>query len=270
MKGADLKLCGVEVIRCARSILSVDYLHIAPGSFVGIIGTNGAGKTTLLKVFCGLIKLNRGTVAFDKRDIARLSSWSKANLRKRIGYIPQATEYNSDLPFTAREIVAMGRTSVKPLLVPLTRGDYETVDEWMDRFGLSDYRSRTFRSLSGGEKQKILIARAMVQGPELLMLDEPCSNLDFKWKYQITEIIDQLHQQTNVTVLMVSHDTSLLPSRCGRIILLHYGKIVAEGDVSAVLSSGEFESVYGCRVVTTDIGGRKYAIVENSGQQVSL
>jgi iron complex transport system ATP-binding protein len=270
MKGADLKLCGVEVIRCARSILSVDYLHIAPGSFVGIIGANGAGKTTLLKVCCGLIKPNRGTVTFDKKDIVKLNGWNRADIRKQIGYIPQATEYNSDLPFTAREIVAMGRTSVKPLLTSLTKGDYKIVDEWLDRFGLSDYRSRTFRSLSGGEQQKVLIARAMVQGPKLLMLDEPCSNLDFKWKYQITEIIDQLHQQTNVTVLMVSHDTSLLPSRCGRIILLHYGKIVAEGDVSAVLTSSEFENVYGCRVVTTDIGGRKYAIVENSGQQVSL
>jgi ABC-type cobalamin/Fe3+-siderophores transport system ATPase subunit len=235
-------------------------MQIRQGEFVGIIGTNGAGKTTLLKVCCGLIKPTYGTVKLEGRDLAGLNAWSKANVRKHIGYIPQATEYNAELPFTLRELVAMGRTSVKALLSPLNKADYKIVDDWIDRLALSDRRSQTFRSLSGGEQQKALIARAMAQDPEILMLDEPCSNLDFNWKYQITEIIEQLHQESKITILMVSHETSLLPEDCKRAILLHEGNILADGDIEDVLEPGRLEKAYQCRMDILKLGKRKYTV----------
>jgi iron complex transport system ATP-binding protein len=235
-------------------------MQIRQGEFVGIIGTNGAGKTTLLKVCCGLIKPTRGTVKLDGRDMAGLNAWSKANVRKHIGYIPQAAEYNAELPFTLRELVAMGRTSVKALLSPLNKADYEIVDDWIDRLALSERRPQTFRSLSGGEQQKALIARAMSQDPEILMLDEPCSNLDFNWKYQITEIIEQLHKESKITILMVSHETNLLPEGCRRAVLLHEGSILADGDIEDVLEPDRLEKAYQCRMDILKLGNRRYTV----------
>lgn len=260
MAGICSTLSNIKVKRCGRTILNITNLQIPSGQFVGIIGTNGAGKTTLLKVCCGLIRPNEGTVKFDDTDLGTLSAWSKSNLRKRIGYIPQATEYNAELPFTLREVVGMGRVSVKPLLSRLTKEDYRHIDYWIDRLGLTGRRSQTFRSLSGGEQQKVLIARAMSQEPAVLMLDEPCSNLDFNWRHQITSIIEELHQQTHITILMVSHETNLLPPSCGRIVLLHEGAVLADGAAEEVFASDALEKAYQCRIETVDIGGRKYTI----------
>jgi ABC-type cobalamin/Fe3+-siderophores transport system ATPase subunit len=231
----NLVLSNIRVKRAGRIILNIEKLQINAGDFMAIIGANGAGKTTLLRLCCGLIKPSSGTIKLDGKDFARLSSWSKSNLRKHIGYVPQQSEYNPDLPFTLREIVAMGRASTKPLLQKLETRDYQIVDDWIERIGLSSNSNQTFRSLSGGERQKALIARAMAQNPQVLMLDEPCSNLDLNWKYQITEIIEQLYSMTNVTVLMVSHDTSLLPNCCRRAILLDNGNRIADGDIDDVL-----------------------------------
>lgn len=255
-----LDLCGVEVHSRGRTILNVDNLEIPSGPFVGIIGPNGAGKTTLLKVCCGLLKPSRGTIKLDDTDLATLGAWNKSNLRKRIGYIPQAAEYNSELPFTVREVVSMGRISAKPLLSRLNKEDYAIVDRWADRLGLSSLRNQTFRSLSGGEQQKALVARAMTQQPEILMLDEPCANLDFNWKYQITEIIEQLYHDMHMTILMVSHDTSVLPGACSRLVLLHEGNVLADGRTEDVLAAEALETAYRCRVETREIGGRKYTI----------
>jgi iron complex transport system ATP-binding protein len=267
MIGSSLSLSGVEVKRGSRAVLNVENLQIPSGAFVGIVGTNGAGKTTLLKICSGLIKPNRGTIKFDNRNLSWLSCWNKSNLRKHIGYIPQAIEYNSELPFTTQEVVTMGRVSARPLLAQLHRQDYKIVDDWIDKLDLSSLRDQTFRSLSGGQQQKALIARAMAQEPTILMLDEPCANLDFNWKYQITEIIDQLYQQTNVTILMVSHDTSLLPSSCGRVVLLHEGNLLADGAAEEVFASEALETAYRCRIEMLNIGGRKYTINKKQTQE---
>ena len=260
MIAGNLTISNVQVKRAGRIILDIENLQINAGDFTGIIGTNGAGKTTLLKICCGLIKTRRGLIKFDDRDFTHLSTWAKSNLRKHIGYIPQSVKYNPDLPFTLREVVAMGRTSTKPLLTRLNGDDYEIVDTWIDKLGLAEHRNQTFRTLSGGEQQKALIARAMAQNPRILMLDEPCSNLDLNWKYQITEIIEKLYEMTKITVLMVSHETSLLPACCHRAVLLHKGKLIADGSMDQVLESTAFERAYECRIETLNIGGRKYTI----------
>ena len=263
MIAGNLTISNVQVKRAGRIILDIENLQINAGDFTGIIGTNGSGKTTLLKICCGLIKTRRGLIEFDDINFTHLSTWAKSNLRKHIGYIPQSVKYNPDLPFTLREVVSMGRTSTKPLITRLSGDDYEVVDTWIDKLGLAEHRNQTFRTLSGGEQQKALIARAMAQNPRILMLDEPCSNLDLNWKYQITEIIEKLYEMTKITVLMVSHETSLLPACCHRAVLLHKGKLIADGSMDQVLESTAFERAYGCRIETLNIGGRKYTINKN-------
>ena len=264
MKGVCLHLSKTTVKRGGRIVLDIDNLQIPAGTFAGVIGVNGAGKTTFLKVCCGLIKPDRGTVKFDDRDLTTLSGWHKSNVRKHIGYIPQAAEYHAELPFTVREVVAMGRAGVKYLFARLNREDYEHIDFWIDKLGLTHQRNQTFRSLSGGEQQKVLIARAMSQEPAILMLDEPGANLDFNWKRQITDIIDQLHQQTHITVLLVSHETNMLPESCRRVLLLHEGRVLADDDAEKVFASDAMGKAYQCRIETIDVDGRKYIYTQAS------
>lgn len=260
MEGASLQISGVQIIRSGRKILDVEKLHILPGQFVNIIGTNGAGKTTLLKILCGLLKPSTGTVLFDGIPVFGLSQWKRTHVKKQIGYIPQSADYNAELPFTVREVVAMGRTSTKPLFTRLTRSDDDDIDQWIDRVGLSKQSGQTFRSLSGGEQQKVLIARAMVQNPKVLMLDEPTSNLDFHWKGKISRFVQQLQSRMNLTVLMISHEITSIPLDADRTILLDKGKVIADGRSETVLTSTMFEQVYQCRVKICETDGNRYII----------
>lgn len=260
MKGTSLQISQLQVIAGKKKILDIKGLNIKAGEFVAITGTNGAGKTTLLKVFCELIKPNQGSVIFNDIDLHKTTSWKQSNLRKHIGYIPQAAEYNAELPFTVNEVVAMGPTARKPLLQRLNSKDQETINYWINQVGLSDRENQTFRSLSGGQQQKALIARAMATEPGILMLDEPCSNLDFNWKYQITEMIDKLYQTNKMTVLIVCHEINLLPQSCDRIILLHDGKVVADGDKEQVINSQAISDAYQCEIQIVRVGDRDYVI----------
>jgi len=260
MSGSSLALSGIRVRRSGRTVLQIDELTIPSGVFVGVIGANGAGKTTFLRLCAGLIAPCAGRVALDGNDLGRLGPWARCRLRKRIGYIPQSAQYNAELPFTLREIVAMGRTSVRPLLARLSPDDDAIVDHWIDVLGLTARRDQTFRSLSGGEQQKALIARAMAQDPHILMLDEPCANLDFNWKYQISEIIDELYRQTGITVVMVSHDTSVLPVACARIVLLAEGCVLGDGAAEEVLSTDVLRRAYHGPLEAVVMAGRRHIV----------
>jgi iron complex transport system ATP-binding protein len=260
MTGGYIELSNVTVKRSKRTILNIENLNIADGQFVNLIGTNGAGKTTLLCVCCGLIKPDTGTVKFAGVDLTSRSGWQKVSLRKRIGYVPQSAEYNAELPFTVREVVSMGRTSAKKMCSPLDREDYKIVDSWLEALGLAERKNQTFRSLSGGERQKALIARAMAQQPAVLMLDEPGANLDFNWKHRIVGVVEQLHKRISITVLLVSHDADMLPADADRTILLHNGQILADGDSRDLFESETFERAYGSKFKVVDFEGHRYIL----------
>lgn len=263
MAGAELQVRDLVVVRSGKEILRIDRLRIESGQMVHLIGANGAGKTTLIKALCGLLKPTRGIVWFNRADLYGLNRWQRCRVRQRIGYIPQSAEYNADLPFTVREVVAMGRTSVRPLLRGLTRQDNERVEEWIERLGMKDHQDQTFRSLSGGEQQKVLIARAMTQEPNLLMLDEPTSNLDFQWKRNISDLVRQLRDRMNLTVLMISHEITTLGSFSDRMLLLDHGRILADGSGEAVLGSPAMEQAYSCRIRWVPQAGQRVMTIEN-------
>ncbi len=255
-----LSLEGVQVVRHARMILDISSLHIHRGEFLAVIGSNGAGKTTLLKTCSGLIRPQTGTVCLDGRSWQEVSAWRSATLRTRISTIPQRAEYHHELPFTVREVVTMGRAAIRGLLHGLDLQDRACVDHWLDRLDLTERQNQTFRSLSGGEQQKVLIARAMVQEPQILMLDEPCANLDFGWKCRITDLIEDLYEQGGLTVVLVCHEMSLIPRCCTRLILIHQGRILADDTPAQVLDRGDLSRVYGCRIEKVDVQGRTCVI----------
>ena len=266
MPSASLHLAGIKVIRSGRCILDIDSLHVLPHQFVNIIGTNGAGKTTLLKLLSGQLKPSAGSLMFDDKPITAMSAWKRTNLKKQIGYIPQSAEYNANLPFTVREVVSMGITSANPLFYRFSKNDHDLVDHWIDKVNLWVQKNQTFRTLSGGEQQKVLIARAMVQNPTVLMLDEPTSNLDFHWKGKIRRLVKDLQQQLKLTVLMISHELASIPVDSDRAILLHAGKIIADHDTEQVLTSDKIQQVYKCKIRIQQVNENKYIINEDIEQ----
>jgi len=187
----------------------------------------------------------RGHVAVLGQQIGGLHSGGLAKLRRRIGYVPQLLPARSEMPLTVREVVAIGRTGLAGLLHPLRRHDWRIVEEWMDRLGLNRLAGRGFGEISGGEQRKTLIARAMVQQPELLLLDEPTANLDLGWRERIIDVIRRLHTSPNLTVVLVCHELEVLPSCCGRIVVLDEGNVVADGQPEDVLSTHTITSLYG-------------------------
>jgi zinc transport system ATP-binding protein len=208
-----VELTGVSIKRGFHVILQIERLTIARGQFVSVIGPNGAGKSTFLKLCGRLIRPSRGRICLNS---------------ERIGYIPQQGEYNTQLPFTVRDIVAMGRNALKSPGRRLDRHDYEHVDDWLGQVGLYERRTQSFRSLSGGQQQKALIARAMVGEPDFVLLDEPAANLDAEWKRQFRQTLDDVYERCRMTVLLVSHDIDLLPESCQRVLSFCQGRIVSD------------------------------------------
>ena len=263
MNETYLDISGLQVVRSGKKILNVNSLKVERGEFVNIIGTNGAGKTTLLKTICGLIKPSKGQVVIDSTDIYHLSPWKRSNFRRQIGYIPQSTAYNSALPFTTREIVLMGRSAVKKLFSQYTKDDIAIADKWLDEVGLLKLGGRIFSSLSGGEQQKVLIAAALSHSPNLLLLDEPTSSLDFSWKSKIMALVKDLHKRFGLTVLLVSHEINTLAIDAARTVLLDEGEIIADGQTENILTGSKISDVYQCRIEIVQSEGIKFAICKN-------
>ncbi|MFW6107748.1 MAG: ABC transporter ATP-binding protein [bacterium] len=260
MSGARLLLEAVRVRRGRGTILDVDRLAVAAGEFVAVVGRNGAGKTTLLNVCCGLAGPGGGRVELDGRPLS-------PRLRQQIGYLPQAAEYNAGLPLTVREVVRLGRAARRGLLRRFRRLDDQRTAEWLDRLGLGPLGGRTFRTLSGGEQQKALLARAMVQEPALLLLDEPGAYLDVDWRRRLTDTIEAIYLETGLTVLMVSHEVGLVPACCTRVVLMKAGRVVTSGPPDEALSPERLSALYGCRIEVREQAGRRHVVSLPNGSE---
>ena len=243
-----------------RDILSAPHLELAQGELVGLLGPNGAGKTTLLRCLLGIQGHASGRVEVLGRHVGEIGNGELARLRRKIGYVPQILPARSEMPLTVREVVAIGRTGIAGLLRPLRSDDWRIVDEWIERLGLSNLSRQGFGEISGGEQRKTLIARAMVQQPELLLLDEPTANLDLGWRERIVEIIDELYQSMRLTVMLVCHELEVLPASCGRVVVLDAGRIIDDGPPEDVLSTDMITSLYGPGLAVVRSAGR-WAVV---------
>ena len=164
------------------------------------------------------------------------------------------------MPLTVREVVAIGRTGIAGLLRPLRLADWQIVDEWIERLGLTPLTGQGFGEISGGEQRKTLVARAMVQQPELLLLDEPTANLDLGWRERIVQVIEELYRTMRLTVVLVCHELEVLPACCGRVIVLNEGLTIADGPPDEVLSTTMIESLYGPGLGVVRSAGR-WAVV---------
>lgn len=228
-----------------REILALERLEIGHGEMLGLLGPNGAGKSTLLRCILGLQRFNSGTLRVLGSDVTALGWKELGRLRRRIGYVPQILPPSSETPLTVREVVAAGRTSVAGLLNPLRRRDWSIIDEWLERLGMRELAHCGYGEISGGEQRKTLIVRAMVQQPEILLLDEPAANLDMGWRERIVHLVRELYESGGLTVILVSHQLEVLPACCSRVVVLENGKIAADGPSQSVMSGEMIEELYG-------------------------
>ncbi len=242
--------------RGGHNILELDQLQLHRGQATVVLGPNGAGKTTLLQCLLGAIRPARGEVRVLGHRIAPKPDVSLSRFQCRMGYVPQVLAARSEVPLTVREVVAIGRTGIAGLFRPLSRTDWAIVDSMLEKFGLDALAARAYSSLSGGEQRKALIAKAMVQQPEMLLLDEPTANLDLFWREQIVATLETLHADEQLTILLVCHELEVIPACTSRLLVLRNGVLVADGRPHEALTGALVESLYGPRLRLVAENGR--------------
>jgi zinc/manganese transport system ATP-binding protein len=241
-----LDVSGVGVSLSGRTILHDVSFRIAPGEFVGLIGSNGAGKTTLLRVILGLQASTAGAVSL---------AGGSGRAAGMIGYLPQKVALDADLPLRARDVVALGLDGQK-LGIPLpSRRRRALVDEMLAAVGATDFADTRIGALSGGQQQRVLIAHALISNPRLLLLDEPLANLDIRSAEEIVELIDRVSRERGVAVLLSTHDLNPLLPVMDRIVYLADGRAVA-GTIDEVVQSTVLTRLYGRRVDVLRLDGR--------------
>jgi len=214
-------------------------LTVEKGEFISIIGPNGAGKTTLLETVNGLLPYTAGKAEVFGQDVVK----AKASIRKRIGYVIQNFELDPHAPFLCKDIVISGRAGMIGVFRFPSRHDWDVVWESMGFVGMIDFANRPIGKLSGGEFQKILLARALAQQPDILLLDEPFSNLDITARRQIEILLNRIHEKQMTTILMVSHDLTYIPERCHRVIVMNKGSITMDDRKDHVLDDSIIHDV---------------------------
>jgi iron complex transport system ATP-binding protein len=229
-----LRLGGREILR------GVDF-SVEPGEVVGLLGRNGAGKTSLLRAVARSVELDSGWIALDGRPI---QDYSRRELARRLAVVPQ--DLHVPFPFLAGEVVLMGRAPHQGLFGFESRTDVARAREAMQRMGIADLADRSIFQLSGGERQLVLIARALAQEPELLLLDEPTAFLDLRHRIDVLRAVRQLAREGR-GALVVSHDLALAARICDRLVVLGSGVVVAEGRPHDVLTPDLLSRAFGMR-----------------------
>jgi iron complex transport system ATP-binding protein len=219
----------------SKRIVDEVSLTIAPGEVVGLIGPNGSGKSTLLRSIYRMLRPVAGAIRLGDDDVWQLSARESA---RRTGVVIQETL--SDFEFTVTEVVQMGRTPHKSMLSSDTQNDARIVAAALQRVNMEGFAERQFTTLSGGEKQRVLIARALAQQPRFLVLDEPTNHLDIHYQLEILGLVRSL----GITTLVTLHDLNLAAAYCQRLYLLRAGRIVAAGSPADVLTPALMREVF--------------------------
>lgn len=211
-------------------------MEVSSGEFIGIIGPNGSGKTSLLRIIYRIYPPSAGAIYIGGSNLLKMSIHDSA---RYVAVVAQERECEFD--FTVREIVSMGRSPHKKLFEGDNKIDDKIVRDSLKRVGLTSLAKRYFHTLSGGEKQRVLIARALAQKAKILLLDEPTNHLDPRYQFEIMELVSSL----KITVIVAMHDLNLAAAYCDRLYLLNKGRVIAGGYPRSVLTPRRLKSVYG-------------------------
>ncbi|MFA6866522.1 MAG: ABC transporter ATP-binding protein [Clostridia bacterium] len=230
-----IKIHNLNVYYGNNQVLKDINLTINRGDFLGIIGPNGGGKTTLLKSILGLVNISQGDI-----EVFGHKNYNKNDL----SYVPQIVEFDKNFPITVGEVVLMGRikSKIKPFFT-YSKIDKEAANEALEKIGIHSLKNRKICELSGGEFQKTIIARALVNNPKLLLLDEPTSNIDVSSCKNIYNILNELHKE--ITIVMVSHDMLAISSNVNNIACINK-QLIYHGEPKLTIDL--MDKLYGCPV----------------------
>ncbi|MFP3867222.1 MAG: ABC transporter ATP-binding protein [Desulfobacteraceae bacterium] len=230
-----------------RLILQDLSFQIEDGRFFIIIGPNSSGKTTLLKTMAGVVKAQQGYVEILGKPLA---SYAKKSLAQQVAVVPQYTP--TDVPFTVQEVVLMGRSPHLSLAGLEQKRDLDIAQEAMEVTKVAHLAGRRLDQLSGGELQRVVLARALCQQPRLIMLDEPTASLDLAHQVNIMDLLERLQQERGLTVIMISHDVNLAAMYGDQLLLMKEGRIVSLGPPREVLNYAQLEQAYDCVLLVDD------------------
>ncbi len=235
-----------------HSILQDISFSAEAGDCVGILGNNGVGKSTLITCINKIKKPDRGDVLIDGKSVYAMN---RIEMARNVAYVAQKNEMSQT---TVYDAILLGR---KPYMTwSMNCADYALCDEMMERVGMTRYKLRNVNELSGGEAQKVMLARAFVQQPKLLLLDEPTSNLDPKNQYEMMKLVRQMAEEHGITVLVVIHDLNLALRYCNRFLFIKDGEVYDYGDTSVVTEKA-LSDVYGIQSSLITHDNKKFAII---------
>ncbi|MBW2173656.1 MAG: ABC transporter ATP-binding protein [Deltaproteobacteria bacterium] len=218
-------------------------LEVLPGEFLSVIGPNGSGKTTLLKLLYGYLSPSKGNVSLGDTPIKKIT---RRDLARRIAVVSQMPRFHFEL--TAFEFVLMGRSPHMGLLAFEGKEDFEAASEAMTLTDVADFKERNIFSLSGGELQRVLIARALAQAPQVMLLDEPTSYLDIKHQVNICQLLKKMNKDKAITIVSVFHDINLASYFSDRVMVMKEGRIHGVGPPEEVITKETLDFVYDCPV----------------------
>ncbi len=238
---AGLSIRGVEFAYGRHQVLRGIDLDVAPGTLCALLGPNGSGKSTLTKILAGVLRTRRGSVRLGAADLLRMKPRERA---KVVAYVPQSSEVPFEL--TVREAVTLGRTphmGMRP-----GAEDVAVVESSIERLGLAELAERRLSDMSGGQAQRVLIARALAQRPRVLLLDEPTSALDLRYQVETLQGLRAFLREEGVAALIAIHDLNHAATFCQQVVLLSGGRLVADGPAAEAYDADLLGEVYGLPV----------------------
>ncbi|NLL95150.1 MAG: ABC transporter ATP-binding protein [Thermoplasmatales archaeon] len=256
----NVEMDGVCFSYTTVKVLNDITLKIQPSELVSIVGPNGVGKSTLLHCMNKILKPTSGTVLIGEKD---LDEYGIKELAKHVGYVPYVP--SDSFPLTVIDTVLMGRHPHSGWR--FTESDVNLAYDIMDGMGISDFAMRPFNSLSAGQRQKVMLARGFAQSPEILLLDEPTSNLDVKHMLEVMKILRKMSKENGVTVIMVNHDLNMASKFADRMILMSNGGIHTIGTPTEVVTRENLRDVYGVESEVVMDLGRPYVILRDVVQE---
>ena len=227
-----------------RVVLEDISLNLKDKSFIGIIGKNGTGKSTLLKSITGLLKPVKGDIFIDNNDIYKMK---KNMLAKKISFMPQTMQF--DFSFNVKDFVMFGRYPYINMFKLTSEEDFKIVEDVMNFTETTEFAERNINELSGGERQKVLLAQTLVQQTDIVALDEPTSHLDIGSQAKIFKLLKTLNEKYNKTIITTIHDLNLAGEFCSDIVFLDDKKVLKFGNAQEVLNYKDIEKVYNVNVV---------------------
>jgi iron complex transport system ATP-binding protein len=226
--------------RTGPGVLHGVSLNVQRGAMVGLLGPNGSGKTTLLRLLAGTLTPASGTIQIDG---VGLSTLARRDLARRIAVVPQDTQTTFD--FSVLEIVLMGRYPHLAAFELEGPDDVAIAREALAATGTAALETRQFATLSGGEKQRVVIASALAQASDALLLDEPTASLDLGFQIDIAALLGRLNRERGTTMVVSTHDLNLVAALCREVVLLKNGRVLAQGATDAVLTTANIRELYG-------------------------